>query len=155
MNFSFRSKEAFSALEGLIALAFLGLVLTFGAISLNSARARARDAVRVSDMQMIRAGLHLYWQEKATYPVAQQFVLGVPNTSDALTITGFVASQGAQPPIVLEHVPMGPSSKETYIYTGTPSGYSIRFATERDTFLGPPNIYYVHSTGFDTSEDAK
>ena len=155
MKFSLRFKSGFSALEGLIVLAFFGLVLTLGAFSLRSARARTRDAVRVSDVQMLRAGLHIHWQQKGTYPLGQNVVLGTTGTSDALTLNGFVASQGAEPPLVLERLPVGPSSKEHYVYTGVPNGFSIRFQTERETFLGPPNVYYVHSTGFDTSEEPR
>lgn len=114
-----------------------------------------RDAVRVSDMNMLRAGLALHWQQHSTYPISTGIDLGVPNVSDALTLQGFGALNQAQPPLLLERVPSPPNHGDRYQYKGNPNGYSIRFETERDTFLGPPNVYYLHSTGFDTVEDLR
>ena len=136
-------------------LSFFGLLITLGALSISSARARMRDAVRVSDMNMLRAGLALHWQQNSTYPTSSGTNLGVPNTSDALTLNGFVSAAQAQPPLLLERVPSAPNKGETYYYKGNPNGYAIRFETERDTFLGPPNVYYLHSTGFDAAEDLR
>jgi type II secretory pathway pseudopilin PulG len=154
---SFTWRSGFSALEGLIVLAFFGLLITLGALSLNSARARTRDAVRLSDMSALRAALHVYWQQTASYPTSAGTTLGQPGVSDALTLdkAGFVSSVNPQPPVLLQKISPGPSSNEYYWYKGTPSGYTIRFETERDTALGNANIYYLHSTGFDTSEDMK
>lgn len=148
-------KSAFTALEALIVLAFFGLVMTFGALSIQGARARMRDAVRLSDMQVLRASLHVYWQEKASYPVAQGISLGEAGASESLTLDGFVAAQGSGQPSILERVPQGPKSGERYYYVGGPNGYAIRFETERETFLGPANVYYVHGSGFDTSADLR
>ncbi len=148
-------KSAFTTLEALIVLAVFGLVMTFGALSLQSARARMRDAVRVSDMQVLRASLHLYWQEKATYPISPGMTIGEAGTSDMLTLDGFVPAQASGAGTLLERVPQGPSSGERYRYVGGANGYAIRFETERDTFLGPPNVYYVHGDGFDASEDLR
>lgn len=148
-------RGGFTALEGLIALAFFGLVITLGALSLNTARARARDAVRLSDVSNIRAGLGLIWQQKATYPTSPGGDIGLPGSSDVLTLDGFVGGAQVKPPVLVQSIPLGPSSGEHYWYKGGPNGYAVRFSTERDTALGPANVYYLHSTGFDTSSDVK
>ncbi len=150
-------KSGFSALEGLIVLAFFGLLITLGALSLNSARARTRDAVRLSDMNTLRSALSVYWQQKASYPTSAGVSIGQAGVTDALTLdkAGFVPSASAQPPVLLQKILPGPMSNEYYWYKGTPSAYTIRFETERDTVLGNANIYYLHSTGFDASEDVK
>lgn len=148
-------RSGFTALEALIVLSFFGLLITLGAVSINSARARMRDAVRLSDMNMLRAGLALHWQETSMYPSSSGIDLGISGTSDALTLQGFGSLQQAQPPMLLERVPAPPKEGEAYQYRGGPNGYAIRFETERDTFLGPSNVYYLHSTGFDTAEDLR
>lgn len=148
-------REGFTALEALIVLAFFGLLITLGAVSINSARARMRDAIRVSDANMLRAGLSLYWQQKFSYPTSAGMALGQPGISDGLTLDGFVNLTGTQQPLLLERVPQGPRTNEWYQYMGGLNGYAIRFETERDTYLGPPNVYYMHSTGIDTSPDLK
>ncbi len=148
-------RAGFSALEGLIVLAFFGLLVTLGALSINHARARARDAVRVSDVNALRAALNIHWQQKATYPVSPGMAIGQPGVTDTLTIDGFVPANQVKSPILLQPVPAGPSSNEFYWYKGGPGGYTIRFETERDSSLGEANVYYLHSTGFDASEDLK
>ncbi len=148
-------KSGFTALEGLIVLAFFGLMVTLGALSLNNARARTRDAVRLSDVNTLRAALSVHWQQKATYPSSNGMAIGEAGSTDALTLNGFVPAQQAQPPILLQKILPGPGSNEYYWYKGGPSGYTIRFETERDSVLGNANVYYLHSTGFDASEDVK
>lgn len=148
-------RAGFTALEGLIVLAFFGLLVTLGALSINHARARARDAVRVSDVSALRSALSVYWQQKATYPVSPGMAIGEPGASDVLTLDGFVAANQAKSTVLLQPVPIGPAGSEFYWYKGGPSGYTIRFETERDTALGNANVYYLHSTGFDASEDVK
>ncbi len=148
-------RSGFTALEALIVLSFFGLLITLGALSISSARARMRDAVRLSDMNMLRAGLALGWQQQSTYPISSGIDIGVPGVSDALSLSGFGPAGTAQPPTLLERVPAPPKANEVYHYKGNTNGYSIRFETERETFLGPPNVYYVHSGGFDAAEDLK
>lgn len=148
-------KSGFSALEGLIVLAFFGLLITLGSLSLNSARARTRDAVRLSDMNTLRSALSVYWQQTANYPASPGVAIGQVGATDALTLAGFVPANAAQPPILLQKILSGPKSNEQYWYKGGPGGYTIRFETERDTVLGNANVYYLHSTGFDASEDMK
>lgn len=148
-------REGFTALEALIVLAFFGLLITLGAVSISNARARMRDAVRVSDVNMLRAGLSIYWHQTSAYPTSNGMTLGDTDLSDGLTLDGFVPLSQAKSPLLLERVPQGPSSDERYVYTGGLNGYAIRFQTERETSLGPPNVYYMHSTGVDTNGDLK
>lgn len=148
-------RAGFTALEGLIVLAFFGLLITLGALSLNNARARTRDAVRLSDVNALRSALNVYWQQKATYPTSAGVAIGQPGVTDTLTLDGFLPSQQAQPPLLLQKILPGPGSNEYYWYKGGPGGYTIRFETERDTALGNANVYYLHSTGFDANEDVK
>lgn len=150
-----RFRSGFTVLELLIVVAVFGLLATLAILSFNSARAKLRDAQRISDVSVLRASLSRYWLEKATYPSNQNLELASPGSnSDRLTANGFTAaSESTQ--IYLERVPVGPRSGEYYRYTGGPNGYSIRFRTERDTALGKPNIYYAHASGIDQEDVEK
>ncbi len=150
MTFFRSSRPGFSLLEGLIVLAMVGLLAAFAAVSLNSARARTRDAQRLANMSTIRAALQLYWLEKATYPASEGANLGQAATkSEVLTSNGFQAKAEAAGTVFLPQVPTGPKVNEFYVYKGGPNGYSIRFQTESDTEFGKANIYYLHSNGID------
>lgn len=150
MSFFRSSRPGFTLLEGLIVLALLGLLAAFAAVSLSSARARTRDAQRLSGMSSIRSALQLYWLEKATYPMSDSIALGQAATkSETLTSNGFSTRAEAQGTSYLPIVPTGPNVGEFYLYKGGPNGYSVRFKTESDTEFGKANIYYLHSTGID------
>lgn len=66
---SWRSKRGFTLIELLVVVAIIGLLATIVALSLNSARSRARDARRVSDIRQIEAAMELYFaNNKQSYP---------------------------------------------------------------------------------------
>lgn len=156
MSFFRAHRPGFSLLEGLIVLAMIGLLAAFAAVSLNSARARTRDAQRLSNMSTVRSALQLYWLEKATYPASEGMMIGQAATkSEVLTSNGFQSRAEASGNSFLPLVPTGPSVNEFYAYKGGPNGYSIRFKTESDTEFGKANIYYLHSNGIDKDEMVK
>lgn len=151
-----RLAKGFTVLEVLIVLAVFGLLVTLAVLSLNSARARTRDAQRLSDISVLRNGLSMYFSEKATFPVTAGLFLGQPGANaDVFTSDGFVARDAARPPIYLNRVPMGPTANEYYYYHGGPNGYSLRFKTESETILGKANVFYAHASGIDSADDEK
>ena len=64
-------KKGFTLIELLVVIAIIGLLSSVVFASLNSARAKARDARRSADMSEIRKALELYFDKYTTYPVAQ------------------------------------------------------------------------------------
>ena len=151
-----KQESGFTILEGLIVLAVFGVFATLAVLSLNSARARMRDAQRLSNVSIVRTALSRYWLEKATYPASTGVDLGAPGTNtDALTADGFVDREDIKDKQVYIQVPAGPNAGEYYHYKGNPNGFSIRFKTERDTDLGKANIYFAHSTGIDQQDIEK
>ncbi len=150
-----RYRSAFNALEAIIVVAVFGLFATLAILSLNSARASARDAQRLSDVGTLRAALGQYWIEKASYPLSGGIELGkAGNNADMLTANGFIGRQTTQSAVYLDRIPTPPKGNEFYRYRGGANGYSIRFKTETKTELGDPNVFYAHATGID-SEDAE
>lgn len=146
--FTRRFKPGFTVLEVLIVLAVFGLLATLAVLSLNSARARVRDAQRLSDVGTISAALSRYWLEKATYPSSAGVMLGAPGmNTEVLSAGGFEKREKAQVPIYLERLPVGPKVGEFYRFKGGANGYSIRFETESETMLGKANVFYAHSNG--------
>jgi len=63
-----KNKKGFTLIELLVVVAILGLLATIVAVSLTSARARARDARRVSDIRQIELALELYHAAHQQYP---------------------------------------------------------------------------------------
>jgi type II secretion system protein G len=62
--------RGFTLIELLVVISIIGLLATIVMVSLNSARGKARDARRASDMQQIQKALELYLADNGQYPVA-------------------------------------------------------------------------------------
>ncbi len=64
------NKRAFTLIELLVVIAIIGLLSTFSIIALNTARARSRDARRVSDLKQTQTALEMYYNDNGQYPPA-------------------------------------------------------------------------------------
>lgn len=62
------NKPGFTLIELLVVIAIIGLLSTLSIVALNSARAKSRDARRISDIKQIQTALELSYNEKNTYP---------------------------------------------------------------------------------------
>jgi len=64
----FNKNKGFTLIELLVVISIIGLLSSIVLTSLNDARAKARDAQRVSDIGQIRLALQLYYEENEEYP---------------------------------------------------------------------------------------
>jgi len=64
-----KNKKGFTLIELLVVVAIIGILATIVLSSLSSARERARDATRLSDIRTIQTALELYNLETGSYPV--------------------------------------------------------------------------------------
>ncbi len=65
---SVRSHRGFTLIELLVVISIIGLLASVVLASLNSARAKARDARRISDMTQLSRALELYYHANGQYP---------------------------------------------------------------------------------------
>jgi len=81
-------KRAFTLIELLVVIAVIGLLATISVISLNNARAKARDAKRAADVKQVQTALELYFNDRGHYPTANEFNSGsIYSTSTSGTTT--------------------------------------------------------------------
>ncbi|MCK5319878.1 prepilin-type N-terminal cleavage/methylation domain-containing protein [Candidatus Parcubacteria bacterium] len=69
MRYKYIDKYGFTLIELLVVISIIGILSSFSVVSLNSARVKARDALRKGDMAQIRTALSLYNFENAHYPI--------------------------------------------------------------------------------------
>lgn len=61
-------QSAFTLIELLVVIAIIGILATVVIASLNSARAKARDARRISDAKAIKTAMSMYFVDNGSYP---------------------------------------------------------------------------------------
>jgi prepilin-type N-terminal cleavage/methylation domain-containing protein len=63
-----KSKKGFTLIELLVVIAIIGILASVILTSLNSARAKTRDAQRISQFRNVQTALQLYYDKYGTYP---------------------------------------------------------------------------------------
>ena len=123
------NKKGFTLIELLVVIAIIGLLSTLAVVALSSARTKARDSKRLSDLKQVQTALELYYTDQNAYPVeAQAITLG--NAQNAcLNSDGFGAAGCANPYMGL--VPADPLAAQAYSYLSADgSTYSITATLE-------------------------
>jgi len=69
MKIYLKNNKGFTLIELLVVIAIIGLLSSVVLASLNSARSKARDAKRVSDLRAVALALNLYYDQYGTFCV--------------------------------------------------------------------------------------
>src|SRR3989338_9565085 len=68
-NFSnLKNQKGFTLIELLVVIAIIGILSSVVLASLNSARTKARDAKRVSELKSLQTALELFYDSSGHYP---------------------------------------------------------------------------------------
>jgi len=65
----FIKSQGFTLIELLVVISIIGILSSFAVVSLNSARQKARDALRKGDMAQLRTAISLYYDDDVRYPI--------------------------------------------------------------------------------------
>jgi len=63
-----KTKRGFTLIELLVVIAIIGILSSVVLASLNTARVKARDARRISDIRQIQLALEVYYSDNNNYP---------------------------------------------------------------------------------------
>jgi len=142
----------FTLIELLVVISIIGILSSFAVVSLNSARNKARDALRKADMTQMRTAINLYYDENNKYPTcgtwddnSADFGAGVQAGSNCYsTVLNTALTAGAKP--YLNPLPKDPKNSTndptvdtTYIYRyvskSNGSEYALVYRLEENTTL--------------------
>lgn len=119
-------KKGFTLIELLVVIAIIGVLASVVMVALNSARGKARDAQRQSDIQQISKALELYYLDNGRYPGetycdSSRGSINAPCT-DATGSIWSVSSQiyTALVPTYIPTLPVDPINDATYYYVYEP-----------------------------------
>ena len=121
--------KAFTLIELLVVIAIIGILSTVSVTSLNSARLKARDAVRHSDIAQVRTLIELYYDDNEEYP-ASACVEEAPTTDGWSTDL-----MGALVPDYVDKAFQDPKNTGSYVYQycrHTDGRYRIHYVTEAE-----------------------
>lgn len=108
------NKKGFTLIELLVVIAIIGLLSTLAVVALSSARTKARDSKRLSDLKQVQTALELYYTDQNAYPTEDPAaVLGAGDLA-CLNAAGFAAAGCATPYMGL--VPTDPLATQDYTY---------------------------------------
>ncbi len=68
-----KASKGFTLIELLVVISIIGILSSFAVVSLNDARAKARDALRKGDMSQIRTAINLYYDNNQAYPICSHW----------------------------------------------------------------------------------
>lgn len=113
------NKKGFTLIELLVVIAIIGLLSTLAVVALGSAREKARDSKRLSDLKQVQTALELYYTDNNSYPTttASGIVLGSTDAACLNDTLGFQRTGCATPYMGL--VPKDPLSEQNYTYIST------------------------------------
>ncbi|MCX6782337.1 MAG: prepilin-type N-terminal cleavage/methylation domain-containing protein [Candidatus Magasanikbacteria bacterium] len=134
------NKKGFTLIELLVVIAIIGLLSTLAVVALGSARQKARDSKRLSDLKQTQTALELFFTDNNTYPV-QTVTLGDVAAAKCLGSSGFAATC-ASGTIYMGLVPSEPQPGTAgYSYIGASTSYAISATLEgKINDLGPGAI---------------
>jgi len=88
------TKRGFTLIELLVVIAIIGILSSVVLASLGTAREKARDATRISDMKNIQLALELYFDSNQTYPITG----AAPYVAPAVLVGTYIPIIPTSPP---------------------------------------------------------
>ena len=148
-------KKGFTLIELLVVIAIIALLSTLAVVSLNNARAKARDATRVSDIKQMQTALELYFADQQGYPGAA----ATPGSANADCLgnstAGFVSAASCGTTKYMEKVPANQTpvasgwTNYTYATAGT---LTNNFASSYELVFGLEGIAGSFGSGGHTAQ---
>ncbi|PIW74860.1 MAG: hypothetical protein CO003_00400 [Candidatus Portnoybacteria bacterium CG_4_8_14_3_um_filter_44_15] len=134
-----RQSAGFTLIELLVVISIIGLLASIVLVSVNSARVKARDARRMSDLKQLQLALEMYYDSNNAYPSTGGSWWGVCVNGGSRTTSGANAYIPGLTPDYMSVLPIDPLDNRTgwsgYLYRSTGAIYKLL-----DHAIGPESF---------------
>ena len=116
INFMTKKRKGFTLIELLVVISIIGILSALLMANFNSARERARDVTRKSDLDQMKKALRLYYNDNNSYPEASAIESGWGTGT-------FANDDGSM--VYIKRIPQDPNfdgENNSYNYSPTPDG---------------------------------
>lgn len=139
-----QSCRGFTLIELLVVISIIGVLSTVAMTSLNAARAKARDAKRLQEIEQIKSALDLYYANNGYYPLYNVSTIVDCNTAtslNALVTSGLFASVPVDPRNTHSSAPF---YCYTYIGLGNAANYAFTTSWRCDGHLRTDYLWSLY-----------
>ncbi|MFH0951473.1 MAG: prepilin-type N-terminal cleavage/methylation domain-containing protein [bacterium] len=91
------NRKGFTLVELLVVIVIIGILATLATVALGSARLKARDARRISDIKQIQTALELYYNDMQRYPTTAASNGEFEGGTDLADVAGTVVYMASVP----------------------------------------------------------
>jgi len=141
-----KNKKGFTLIELLVVVAIIGLLSSIVFASLNTARAKARDAKRKEDFEQLRTALAMYYNDNnGQYPASGSWRGNCPTWGNYSTsgATGYIPNLA---PTYIPVLPLDPNPTPPtycYIYYSDGNNYKIlMYSTWEESYPSVGSPWY-------------
>ena len=136
-------KKGFTLIELLVVVAIIGILASVVLVSLSSARAKARDVQRISDLKQIQNALAVYYGDHRSYPYTNGNWYGT-----CAYYGGYADWIPGLVPTYISKLPQDQSydcsTYRTYLYASDGINYTVLDYNGPDNPSGQPNFIDCH-----------
>jgi len=136
--------RGFTLIELLVVIAIIGILASVVLASSNSARAKARDARRKSDLHQLQSALEMYRNDAGTYPVTPGWFSGSAGRAGEVLVAAGALPQKIIDPNGLE------TSTGAYMYDISNDRYTLWAKLENPSAADSATLATCALSGYDT-----